>query len=794
MAPTLPRRLLPWLRTPPSSAAAAFSSAPSRGCPLHAALARRGVPAAASLALYSRIREAASPPTPFTFSLLLAALASSSSSPSLSPSAGAARLAAACLAHAQAFKCGALGHPVVTNSLLKLYCSLGLHDRARRVLDSGGAALDVVSWNTMVSGYGKGGDLGAAREVFAGMPERNLVSWSAMVDACVRAGEFGEALWVFDRMMGEKFRPDVVVLVSVLKACAHLGAVERGRWVHRYLETGRFGGRRGNVMLETALVDMYCKCGCMEEAWQVFDGVQRGDVVLWNAMIGGLAMNGYGERALELFRRMLQKGFMPNESTFIAVLCACTHTGRVDEGKRIFKSMQDYGIKPQREHYGCLADLLGRAGNVEEAEALLLDMPMEPHASQWGALMSSCQMHNDINVGERVGKRLIELEPYDGGRYVVLFNLYAVNGRWEEARTIRQMMEERGAKKETGLSFIEWNGLVHEFISGDTRHPITRKMYALLEDIERRLQLIGYVKDTSQVIMDMDDEEDKGIAVSYHSERLALAFGILNIPQGVPIRIVKNLRVCRDCHVHSKLVSKLYQREIIVRDRHRFHVFRDGVCSCNDYWFANDSWVDLFETAREQDQRWNSRAFGVREMAGRQTMESKRWRRSFQNPFASTLKLSPLLCFPHSICDSFLFHLHPKNSHPLHLFITPSFSSHSLSFFLMDYSGGGPATGRARALNLPVHVFESLLHMDTRCVASCHDLTQAKHQISQYHGTRRAVCRLHGSGQERNQLKNPRNRSKLKSEEDDSQESSRGKQAKQSSKQLVCLPWRPPRC
>ncbi|BAF09019.1 pentatricopeptide repeat-containing protein At3g62890 [Oryza sativa Japonica Group] len=586
MAPALPRRLLPWLRTPPSSSsAAAFSSAPSRGCPLHAALARRGAPAAASLALYARIREEASPPTPFTFSLLLAALASSSSSsPSPSPSAGCARLAAACLAHAQAFKCGALAHPVVTNSLLKLYCSLGLLDRARRVLYSGGAALDVVSWNTMVSGYGKGGDLGAAREVFARMPERNLVSWSAMVDACVRAGEFGEALWVFDRMMREEFRPDVVVLVSVLKACAHLGAVERGRWVHRYLETGSFGGRRGNLMLETALVDMYCKCGCMEDAWQVFDGVHRRDVVLWNAMIGGLAMNGYGERALELFRRMLQKGFMPNESTFIAVLCACTHTGRVDEGKRVFKSMQDYGIKPQREHYGCLADLLGRAGNVEEAEALLLDMPMEPHASQWGALMSSCQMHNDINVGERVGKRLIELEPYDGGRYVVLFNLYAVNGRWEEARTIRQMMEDRGAKKETGLSFIELNGLVHEFISGDTRHPLTRKIYALLEDIERRLQLIGYVKDTSQVIMDMDDEEDKGIALSYHSERLALAFGILNIPQGVPIRIVKNLRVCRDCHVHSKLVSKLYEREIIVRDRHRFHVFRDGVCSCNDYW------------------------------------------------------------------------------------------------------------------------------------------------------------------------------------------------------------------
>ncbi|PUZ76062.1 hypothetical protein GQ55_1G260800 [Panicum hallii var. hallii] len=566
------------------SAAAGFSTAPSQGCPLHAALARRGAPAAAAFALYSRIRAAASP-TPYTFSLLLASLASSSPR-APSPAAGECDgLAAAGLAHAQALKCGALAHTVVTNCLLKLYCALGLLTDARRVFDTtGAAALDAVSWNTIVSGYGKSGDLEAARELFVRMPDRSLVSWSAMVDACIRAEQFSEALRVFDRMMEEGFRPDAVVLVSMLKACAHLGAVERGRWVHRYLEAEGFGRRPGNVMLETALVDMYSKCGCMEEAWQVFDGVRSHDVVLWNAMIGGLATNGHGKRAIELFRRMLEKGFVPNESTFVVVLCACTHAGRVDEGKQVFRSMRDHGVEPRREHYGCLADLLGRAGLVEEAEAVLLDMPMEPHASQWGSLMSSCLMHNNIVVGERVGKKLIELEPDDGGRYVVLFNLYAVNGLWEDAKAVRQMMEERGAKKETGLSFIEWNGLVHEFMSGDTRHPQTRMIYALLEDMERRLQLIGYVKDTSRVLIDMDDEEDKGSTLSYHSERLALAFGILNIPHDMPIRIVKNLRVCRDCHVHAKLVSKLYQREIIVRDRHRFHLFRDGVCSCNDYW------------------------------------------------------------------------------------------------------------------------------------------------------------------------------------------------------------------
>ncbi|PNT68820.1 hypothetical protein BRADI_3g45620v3 [Brachypodium distachyon] len=420
-------------------AAAISSTAPSHGCPLHAELARRGAPAAASLVLYSRIR-AVTTPTPFTFSLLLAALASSSFTTS---STGSACLAAP-VAHAQALKCGALAHSVVTNSLLKLYCTLGLLPHARRVFDSG-AALDVASWNTMVSGYGKSGDLAAAREVFGRMPGRNLVSWSAMIDALVHAEEFGEALSVFDQMMREGFKPDVVVLVSMLKACAHLGAVKRGRWAHQYLETEGFAGRQRNVMVETALVDMYCKCGCMEEAWCVFDGVRYRDVVLWNSMIGGLAMNGHGDRALELFQRMLQEGFVPNQSTFAGALCACTHTGHVDEGREIFKSMWHHGIEPQREHYGCLADLLGRAGRVGEAEAVLLDMPMEPHASQWGALMLSCQMHNDITVGERVGKRLIELEPHHGG----------LNGLWDDARAIRQMMVEKGAKKDAGLSLVE---------------------------------------------------------------------------------------------------------------------------------------------------------------------------------------------------------------------------------------------------------------------------------------------------------------------------------------------------
>ncbi|XP_072957396.1 putative pentatricopeptide repeat-containing protein At5g40405 [Typha angustifolia] len=522
-----------------------------------------------AVAFYFRMRASASPPSVYTFALVVKACVLG----------GGVRGEEV---HGQVIKCGAEEFLVVKNSLLSMYSILGLLEDARSLFDKS-SNLDTISWNTLISAYGKNGDLGTARELFDEMPERNLVSWSAMIDGYVKNGDFVKALRLFGEMQGERLRPDVVTLVSILKACAQLGALDQGKWVHLYVRRNGIG-REGNVVLETALVDMYCKCGCIHEALEVFDGVSSEDVVLWNAMIGGLAMHGHGERALELFQRMQEKGLVPNEATFVGVLCACSHAGRVDDGKEIFESMKGYGVTPQREHYGCLADLLGRAGQVEEAEELLLDMPMEPHAAQWGALMSACRTYNKIEVGERVGKRLIALEPDDGGRYVLLANLYAANGRWEDVRDVRRAMEEKGVSKETGCSYIEWNGTVYEFIVGDKSHPQSREIYALLGEIEKKLEGIGYIKDTSQVLVDMDNEEEKGNVLSYHSEKLAMAFGIINISHELPIRIVKNLRVCRDCHTHAKLVSKVYGREIIVRDRHRFHKFREGLCSCNDYW------------------------------------------------------------------------------------------------------------------------------------------------------------------------------------------------------------------
>nr|UPT49482.1 pentatricopeptide repeat protein AaPPR619 [Agave angustifolia] len=416
-----------------------------------------------SIAFYFRMRASGAPPNNHTFALLVKACIGN---------VGGGQLGLGRLVHGQVFKCGAEEFIVVKNSLLRMYCVLGLLEDARKMFEKS-ACVDLISWNTLVSAYGKNGDVGIAQRLFERMPKRNLVSWSALVDGYVRSGDFSEALRLFDRFRAEGIEPDEVILVSVLKACAHLGALDQGRTIHRYVDH-RFE-RVGNVVLETALIDMYCKCGCLDEAIGVFDRVGNGDVVLWNAMIGGLAMHGDSQRALDLFRRMKEKqpAVVPNKSTYIAVLSACRHAGMVDEGIEIFDSMKRHGVEPHREHYGCLADLMGRAGRVREAEEVLLAMPMEPAAAQWGALMSACQTHKDIEVGERVGRRLIEMEPFDGGRYVLLANLYTAAGQWEKANEIRKEMAQKGVKKEIGHSLIEHK--TEEFIAQDSADHKSRK-------------------------------------------------------------------------------------------------------------------------------------------------------------------------------------------------------------------------------------------------------------------------------------------------------------------------------
>ncbi|TQD73969.1 hypothetical protein C1H46_040508 [Malus baccata] len=281
---------------------------------------------------------------------------------------------------------------------------------------------------------------------------------------------------------------------------------------------------------------------------------------------------------------MLESSITPDMITFIGVLSACTHSGMVAEGRNFFDSMiTQHGIQPEVSHYGCMVDLLGRSGNLNEAFEVIQNMPMKPNAVVWGALLGACRMHRDAELAEIAAKQMLELEPDNSSVYVLLCNIYAACCKWDNLRDVRQQMMDRGIKKTPGCSSIEVNGNVHEFVAGDRSHPQSEKIYSKLDKTIEDLKVVGYSPDTSEVFLDVG-EEDKESAVCRHSEKLAMAFGLLSLGDGATIRIMKNLRICVDCHSMAKLVSRVYDREVIVRDGTRFHHFRHGSCSCKDYW------------------------------------------------------------------------------------------------------------------------------------------------------------------------------------------------------------------
>lgn len=419
--------------------------------------------------------------------------------------------------------------------------------------------------------------------MFEGMVERNLVTWNSIINGFAINGRPNEALTLFREMSLEDrgVKPDGFTMVSLLCACAELGALALGRRAHLYLVKV---GLYGNVHVENALIDLYAKCGSIEEAYRVFNEMASKTVVSWTSLIVGLAVNGFGEEALELFSAMEREMLVPTEITLVGVLYACSHCGLVDEGFRFFNRMKDeYSIAPKIEHYGCMVDLLGRAGLVEQAHDYIMNMPLEPNAIMWRTLLGACAMHKRLDLGNVAWARLVELDPGHSGDYVLLSNLYAAVGQWGEVHRLRRSMLKGGVKKMPGHSLVELGNRVHEFVMGDRSHSQSDEIYKMLEEIADKLRSEGYVPRTTNVLADIEEEE-KETALNYHSERLAIAFALLNSAPGAPIRIVKNLRVCADCHLVTKLISKVYNREIVVRDRSRFHHFTDGSCSCKDYW------------------------------------------------------------------------------------------------------------------------------------------------------------------------------------------------------------------
>ncbi|XP_021651741.2 pentatricopeptide repeat-containing protein At1g74630 isoform X2 [Hevea brasiliensis] len=471
---------------------------------------------------------------------------------------------------------------VAWNAVITAFFRVGNVKGAREMFDLM-PFRDLTSWNVMLAGHVKERELELARKMFMEMPVKDDVSWSTIIVGFAHNGYFDEAFGFFRKLQRDGTRPNEVSLTGVLSACGQAGAFEFGKILHGFIEKA---GLIWIISVNNALLDAYSKCGNLSMARLVFERMpEKKSIVSWTSMMVGLAMHGHGEEAIRLFHEMERSETRPDGITFISLLYACSHAGLIEQGCEYFNKMRDvYNIKPAIEHYGCMVDLYGRAGQLQKAYEFVFQMPIPPNDIIWRTLLGACSIHGNVKLAEKVKERLSELDPNNSSDHVLLSNIYAVAGKWKDVAAVRRSMTDQRIKKTPGWSMIEVDKVMYTFMAGPKQDKIMEEAYEMLKDIILRLRVEGgYVPEIGSVLHDIDEEE-KEDSVSTHSEKLAVAFGIARLCEGKTIRIVKNLRICRDCHVVMKLISQVYKLEIVVRDRSRFHSFRNGSCSCEDYW------------------------------------------------------------------------------------------------------------------------------------------------------------------------------------------------------------------
>ncbi|PIN25414.1 hypothetical protein CDL12_01849 [Handroanthus impetiginosus] len=434
----------------------------------------------------------------------------------------------------------------------------------------------------LLDSYIKIGSTNDSAKVFTKIEEKDIVAWSAMLVGYAQKDDTEGAVKFFRQLAKEGVKPNEFTYSSIINACATSSAAsEQGKQFHA---SSIKAGCNNALIVSSALLTMYSKKGDIESANEVFKRQQERDLVSWNSMISGYAQHGYAEKALKVFKEMRKRNMEMDEITFIGVISACTHAGLVNEGEVYFDMMvNNLHISPTMEIYSCMVDLYSRAGMLDKAMSLIDGMPFPAGATVWRTLLAGCRVHRNLELGKIAAEKLISCQPQDSAAYVLLANLYAASGLWRDRTKVRQLMDERKVKKETGYSWIELKNKTHAFVAGDVSHPLSDHIYMKLGELSIRLRDAGYQPDINYVLHDIEEEQKEAI-LSRHSERLAIAFGLISIYDGIPIQIIKNLRVCGDCHTWIKLTSKIEGREIVVRDSNRFHHFKEGLCSCGDYW------------------------------------------------------------------------------------------------------------------------------------------------------------------------------------------------------------------
>ncbi|KAL4577378.1 hypothetical protein LXL04_013487 [Taraxacum kok-saghyz] len=488
--------------------------------------------------------------------------------------------------HGFIIKNGMSANVFVTSALINMYATCLSIKEAEMIFNTM-VNKDTVSHNVMISAYFENKQPEKAVSMFKKMKENNsklnFASWNSVISGCLQLGQTQQALNLLSEMQESGFKPNQITLTTAMTACTNIESLRKGKEIHSYIFRHHF---LNDTTTLTALIFMYAKCGKIQFSKKTFEMMpeKTRDTIAWNTIILANSMHGNGEESLKLLKKMVKSGVKPNAVTFTGVLSGCSHSRLVDEGLYIFNSMSKiHLIEPDAEHHACVVDILSRAGRLETAYNFIQNMTIKPTPSAYGALLGGCKVYKNVDLGRIVAKKLFEIEPNNPGNYVLLSNILVNAKLWGEASETRRLMRDKGMKKEPGCSWVQVKNKVHTFVVGDKRNEYSDDIYKFLSDMSDEMRRAGYLPDTEFVLQDVDGEE-KEDTLCNHSEKLAVAFGIMNLRGESEITVFKNLRICGDCHNAIKIMAKIVGVRIVVRDSLRFHHFSHGYCSCNDFW------------------------------------------------------------------------------------------------------------------------------------------------------------------------------------------------------------------